>query len=197
VFGIALGNTDYNRLWVWGEFSAGNDVVPQISSLGINHSNNSIATRDAVRGVSATNGGSVYASSMTGDHLRAHFAVRGGFVDKGPHSVTFEAGVAMADEKYTDGAETQAMGVGFAARYFYERTWGLAVRTSKRTKYDFTDVNGVVHDIPSDLAWSLRLIYRPAMNFAWELAWGNSQAAVLDQNWRNGWNWSLSWHFLY
>jgi hypothetical protein len=54
-----------------------------------------------------------------------------------------------------------------------------------------------VHDIPYDLDWDLRLTYRPAMNFAWELAWGNSQATVLDQNWRNGWSWSLSWHFLY
>jgi hypothetical protein len=43
----------------------------------------------------------------------------------------------------------------------------------------------------------MRVVYRPAMNFAWELGWGNSQTLVLDQNWRNGWNWSLSWHFLY
>jgi hypothetical protein len=197
VVGLALGNTDYNRLWIWGEIHAGNDMVPQISSLGLSHSNNSISARDAVRGVSATNGGTVYASSMTGDMLRTHFAVRGGFIDKGPYSFTYEAGVAMADEKYSDGATVKATGIGARFRFFYDRTYGIEAGANKRTKYDFTDVNGVVHDIPSDMGWGLRLIYRPAMNFAWELAWANSQAAVLDQNWRNGWSWSLSWHFLY
>ncbi len=197
IAGVALGNSDYNRMWLWGEFSAGNDFVPEITSLGLTHSNNSISSRDAVRGISATNGGSVYASSMTGDIVRAHFALRGGFVDKGPHSLTYEAGVGFANEKYSDGAKLKASGWGVAARYFYDRTFGIEGRLSDYAKYDFTDVNDVLHDVPHDLGWQLRLTYRPAMNFAWELAWANTQSLVLDQNWRNGWSWSLQWHFLY
>jgi hypothetical protein len=197
IVGLALGNTDYNRLWIFGEVTAGNDVVPMVTSLGLNHSNNSITSRDAVRGVSATRGGQVYASSMTGDALRTYFAVRGGFIDKGPHSLTFELGAAYDDEKYTDGAKGVNQGVGFRFRYFYDRTWGFEGGINKRVKFEFTDVNQVVHDIPSDMGWNARISYRPAMNFAWELGWGNSQTLVLDQNWRNGWSWSLSWHFLY
>jgi hypothetical protein len=197
IVALALGNTDYNRMWLIGEVAAGNDVVPQVTSLGLNHSNNSITSRDAIRGVAATNGGNVYASSMTGDALRYSFAVRGGFIDKGPHSMTFEAAFTGADETYSDGAGYKAGSWGVRARYFYDRTWGIDGSIAKYTSAEFTDVNSVVHDIPYDLDWDMRLIYRPAMNFAWELAWGNSQATVLDQNWRNGWSWSLSWHFLY
>jgi hypothetical protein len=197
ILALALGNTDYSRFWIIGEVAAGNDAVPHVSDLDLNHTNNRITTDDAVRGVSATTGGYSYAASMTGDVLRYSLALRGGFVDKGPHSITFEAAFEGADEKYTDGAEVQAGSWGIRGRYFYDRTWGIDAGISNYTSYEFTDMNGIVHDIPSDLRWSARLVYRPAMNFAWELAWGNSQAAVLDQNWRNGWNWSLSWHFLY
>jgi hypothetical protein len=197
IVGIALGNSDYNRLWLNFDVTAGNDVVPMVTSLGLNHSNNSITSRDAVRGVSATRGGQVYGSTMTGDALRTLTEIRGGFVDKGPHSISWAAAFAYDDEKYSDGATGKSSGFGVRARYFYDRTWGFEGSVNKRTTFEFTDVNGVLHDIPSDMGWSARLIYRPAMNFAWELGWGNSQTLVLDQNWRNGWNWSLSWHFLY
>jgi len=81
----------------------------------------------------------------------------------------------------------------------YDRTYGINFGLNKRLKYEFTDASPtpVTHDIPDDLGVNVLFIYRPAMNFAWELSASNSQTLVLDQNWRNGWSWGFSWHFLY
>ena len=80
---------------------------------------------------------------------------------------------------------------------FYERTYGLLLNVGKRLTYEFTDANGVTHDIPDDLSVGFGFVYRQAMNFAWELQFANAQTLVLDQNYRNGWSWNLRWHFLY
>jgi hypothetical protein len=80
---------------------------------------------------------------------------------------------------------------------WYDRTYGINAGLNKRLQYDFTDASGVLHPIPSDLGYSVLLIYRQAMNFAWEFGFSNNQSLRLDQNWRNGWSWNLQWHFLY
>ncbi len=54
-----------------------------------------------------------------------------------------------------------------------------------------------MHDIPSDPAVGLTLIYRMAMNFAWYFSYNDTQTPVLDQNWRNGNSWSINWHYLW
>jgi len=197
LLGLAVGNTDANRLWVTFEITTGQDVVPMFTSLGLNHSTNAIVARDAVRGVSATRNGTPYTSAMTGDATRTLTEVRGGFIDKGPWSLSWAAGLGYDNETYTDGAKGKSMGLGLAWRVFYDRTYGFNFTTNKRLKYELTDVNGILHKIPSDLGFSALFVYRPAMNFAWEFGFSNSQTLVLDQNWRNGWSWNLQWHFLY
>jgi hypothetical protein len=198
VFGYMPLNSDSRYLLVTGTVKVGNDMVPQVSSLSLNQSNNRIVTSDAIRGVSATRTSGVpYASFNTGDNQRFLLDVRYGGLDHGPHSFTSAWGASVENEKYDDGAEVKLRAIGATWRYMYDRTWGVNFGLNKRLTYEFTDQSGVTHDIPSDLGYNLLLIYRPAMNVAWELGFNNTQTLALDTNWRNGWSWSFQWHFLY
>jgi len=198
--GFLLKNTDANYLLLTANFKAGNDMVPGVSSLSLNQSTNSISARDAVRGVSATRtNGQPYASINTGDATRIMLDLRYGFLDRGPHSFTSAWGFSSESETYSDGATLKLTAIGATWRYMYDRTYGINFGLNKRLKYEFTDAapTPVTHDIPDDLGVNVLFIFRPAMNFAWELSASNSQTLVLDQNWRNGWSWGFSWHFLY
>jgi hypothetical protein len=87
---------------------------------------------------------------------------------------------------------------GLAARYYYNRTYGINLGFSGYEKYQFTDAAGTVHQIPQDVGLTdLTLIYRFAMNFNFYVAYAPSQALVLDQNWRNGKSWSLDIQYLW
>jgi hypothetical protein len=125
------------------------------------------------------------------------FDVRFGMVDRGPWSFTSATGISIQNETYSDGAKTTLTAVGTTWRLFYDRTYGINVGLNKRLKYEFSDAAGGVHDIPDDLAYSVLLVYRQAMNFAWEFGFSNAQSLRLGENWRNGWSWNLQWHFLY
>ncbi|HYT70315.1 MAG TPA: hypothetical protein VEK78_02965 [Gemmatimonadales bacterium] len=201
ILGFMPWNSDAKYLLLTANFKAGNDMVPQVSSLSLNQQNNQIVTREAIRGVSATRTGSFagqpYASINTGDATRWMFDVRYGWLDKGPHSFTSAWGASVEDETYDDGAKVKLRAVGATLRYMYDRTYGINFGLNKRLTYEFTDAGSAVHKIPTDLGYNVLFIYRAAMNFAWEFGVSNSQSLVLDQNWRNGWNWNLQWHFLY
>ena len=94
-------------------------------------------------------------------------------------------------------ALTTLTGIGTTWRLWYDRTYGANIGVNKRLSYDFIDAAGVKHPIPSDVSYNVLLVYRMAMNFAWEFGFSNQQSLRLDQNWRNGWAWNLQWHFLY
>jgi hypothetical protein len=216
-------NFDYRRMIYGGTFAllplntdamwfmwtvtglAGNDLVPMISgstfSLANGYGSPGATTpsyNDAVRGVAATRGGQgSYSAANTGDGTRVMTDFRFGFLDKGSWSANTATGFSFQNETYSDGATTKLMAFATSWRIFYERTYGLLFNVSKRLKYEFTDVNGIVHDIPDDLGFGAGFVFRQAMNFAWELQVANSQSLTLDQNWRNGWSWNLRWHFLY
>jgi len=54
-----------------------------------------------------------------------------------------------------------------------------------------------VHNIPQDLSWSILLAWRLAQNYGMYFSYGNNQATMLDQNWRNGHSWSLNIQYLW
>jgi hypothetical protein len=132
-----------------------------------------------------------------GDYTRTLVDVRWGCLDHGHWSINSATGYSWNKETYNDGAGSTLTGIGTTWRLWYDRTYGINAGLNKRLKYDFTDAAGVVHPIPSDLGYNVLLVYRMAMNFAWEFGFSNNQTLRLDQNWRNGWSWNLQWHFLY
>jgi len=176
-------NTD--GMWLMPSFVilSGNDMVP---------------TAGGIAGVSAlSKGGAVYTSASMGDATRTLTEIRWGFLDHGHWSINSATGYSWNKETYNDGAGSTLTGWGTTWRIWYDRTYGMNIGLNKRITYNFTDASGVVHPVPSDLGYNVLLVYRMAMNFAWEFGFSNSQALHLDQNWRNGWNWNLQWHFLY
>lgn len=202
-YGVVLAvlplNTD--ALYVVPTLSiiTGDDLIPMVSTSAVTTPwPGNIVTRDGIPGISAYRaGGTPYAATDLGDATRTLFDVRFGMVDRGPWSFTSATGLSIQNETYSDGASTKLVSVGSTWRVFYDRTYGVNFGMNKRVTYEFTDAAGAVHEIPSDLAYSVLFVYRQAMNFAWEFGFSNSQSLRLAENWRNGWSWNLQWHFLY
>jgi hypothetical protein len=182
---IALMPMNTDGMWLMPSFSvlAGNDNTP---------------TAGGISGVSQLSKNGVgYGSASMGDYTRALFDVRWGFLDHGHWSMNTASGFSWNKDTYNDGAGSKLVGIGTTWRFWYDRTYGANIGINKRLKYDFTDASGVVHPVPSDLGYNILMVYRMAMNFAWEFGFSNVQSLRLDQNWRNGWRWNLEWHFLY
>jgi hypothetical protein len=202
-YGIVIGaiplNTDALYLVPTLSILTGDDMVPMVSASQLSTPwPGTLRTVDGITGVSAYRaGGTPYATVDLGDATRVLFDVRFGALDRGPWSFTTATGISVQNETYSDGAKTELMSLGFTGRLFYNRTYGVNFGINKRTKYTFTDATGAAHDVPSDIAYSVLLVYRQAMNFAWEFGFSNSQSLQLGQNYRNGWSWNLQWHFLY
>jgi hypothetical protein len=176
-------NTD--GMWLMPSFSvlAGNDMTPTVAG---------------VPGVTALTKGQLgYTSGSMGDLMRTLFDVRWGFLDHGHWSINSATGISFNKDRMTDGGESNLTGFGTTWRLWYDRTYGVNVALNKRLKYEYTDPTGVTHPIPDDLGYNVLLVYRMAMNFAWEFGFSSVQSLRLDQNWRNGWSWNLQWHFLY
>jgi hypothetical protein len=199
VIGFLPLNTDALYLVPTLSVLVGDDQTPMVSTTALTTPwPGTLVTRDGLPGISAYRaGGQPYAASDLGDATRMLFDVRFGMVDRGPWSFTSATGISIQNETYSDGAKTNLTSLGTTWRLFYDRTYGINVGLNKRIKYDFTDAAGGVHEIPSDLGYSVLLVYRQAMNFAWEFGFSNSQSLRLGENWRNGWSWNLQWHFLY
>jgi hypothetical protein len=202
-YGIVLGvlplNTDALYLVPTLSILTGDDQIPMVStSQLVGGYPGTLQTRDGIPGISAyRTGNQPYAATDQGDATRILFDVRFGALDRGPWSFTSATGFSSQNETYSDGAKTKLTAFGFTGRFFYNRTYGVNIGVNKRLTYEFTDAAGGVHKIPSDLAYNVLLVYRQAMNFAWEFGFSNSQSLRLAENYRNGWSWNLQWHFLY
>ena len=202
-YGFVLGllplNSDALYLVPTLSILTGDDQTPMVSTTALTTPwPGTLVTRDGIPGISAYRaGGLPYAATDLGDATRVLFDVRFGALDRGKLSFTSATGFSVQNETYSDGAKTDLVGFGSTWRVFYDRTYGINFGVNKRLKYEFTDAAGNVHDIPSDIAYSVLLVYRQAMNFAWEFGFSNSQSLRLGENWRNGWSWNLQWHFLY
>jgi len=179
-------NTDAMWLMFTGAFMVGNDMNPIGNVTGVN------ALRTGAKA------GVNYSSYDLGDAKRLLLDMRWGSLDRGHWSWNTATGFSTESETYSDGAEVKNTAVSSTARLFYDRTYGIILSAGKRLTYSYTEANGTVHDIPSDVSLGATFIYRMAMNFAWELAINpTAQTLRLDQNWRNGWSYNFSWHFLY
>jgi hypothetical protein len=178
---------------------AGDDQTPMVSATATSTPwPGNVVTRDGIPGISSyRTGGQPYAATDQGDATRVLADVRVGAIDRGPWSFASATGVSIQNETYVDGAKTKLTSVGTTWRLFYNRTYGINVGVNKRLTYEFTDAAGGVHKIPSDLGYNVLLVFRQAMNFAWEFGFSNSQTLRLGENYRNGWSWNLQWHFLY
>ncbi len=194
-----LGNTDAGWLLLTFMLKAGNDMLPILTTLNpLNDGVRTLVPVDAVKGVSATRAsGQPYVSASTGDAMRSLWTVGYGFVDHGPHSFIGTASFTLENENYTDGGHDRFRAWGTNLRYYYNRTYGIDLYLYKSASWKYTEPSGVVHSIPQDIGLDMRLVYRLAMNFALYLNLSNTQAQVLDQNWRNGFAWALNTQYLW
>jgi len=196
-----VDNLDYKRMNYGAVLAAmpmNTDAMWLIPTFSVLVGNDMVPTAGGLPGVAAlSKGGTGYTSASMGDATRTLLDVRWGFLDHGHWSFNSATGFSWNKETYNDGAGSTMIGIGSTVRLWYDRTYGINAGINGRTKYDFTDASGVVHPVPSDLGYNVLLVYRQAMNFAWEFGFSNAQSLRLDQNWRNGWSWNLQWHFLY
>jgi hypothetical protein len=197
--GYAIGNTDDAMLWFSMAWKAGQDLMPLVSTNVFQNTNPArYAPADAVTGISAFTGSNTpYTSANMGDGMRFEPELRLGIADRGPSSLMAIASYLYEKDTYDDGSKAVNQGWGVAMRYLWERTLGLNVTVSHTSSFKFTDRFGVVHPIPQALGWSIGPFYRVAMNAALELSVNRTQAFVLDRQFRTGYAWNLSWHFLF
>jgi hypothetical protein len=213
----AIGNSDYNQLWVKYEFRTGNDKIPAITGVGldasrnITYSTNSMYTN--LRGSTAATRVTYMPADM-GDFFQQGLQVLYGFVDRGPHSFSSGCGYSMGlNERYAEGSEykgAQSVGCGF--RYYYDRTWGFEYSLSKTIKTaEFTDKNGVMHKLREGAfnPFGGTFFYRPAMNFSVSLGLNALQKGaqggftapdVADNNFnykRDGWSWNIQFDYMF
>ena len=107
------------------------------------------------------------------------------------------ASLTVENENYTDGGHDRFRAWGTNLRYYYNRTYGIDFYLYGTMKWNYTQPDGVVRDIPQDVGYNVLLVYRLAMNFAIYVSLANTQAATLDQNWRNGFAWALNTQYLW
>jgi hypothetical protein len=194
-------NSDSREMSVNVEFSAGNDDIPILTNTSIS----AAATgphwvySDGVTGVTATRGvGAVsYQARDLGDFGRVTTELRYGFVDRGPHSMELGLGGNFNSETYSDNGKAKQTSFFGRVRYVYQRTYGLDLTLGKLTTYNFTDHNGVLHDIPNKLSYSAYLTFQPQMNILMSLNYANATTLRLDQAALMGKSWSLGIDYLF
>jgi hypothetical protein len=192
-------NTDAGWVCVGFQYKAGNDMNPGIATLTpLNDGVRTLVPAEFIKGVAATRAsGKAYGSADMGDASRMLVSVGGGFTDKGPHSWVGTVGMSQESETFSDGGSSEMSAIGAESRYYYNRTYGVILGMNKYRKWNFTDPSGVLHNIGNDPALLVRLVYRLQMNFAFYWEFNSLQTYVLDQNWRNGSNWTLNMQYLW
>jgi len=212
----AFRNRDDGELWAWAWFKFGNDFVPMLTNTPVNRSDRSFGASSNVRGISGTGGvgtdraGGPGASADTLDGIpdpyfsgqsdktfRSQFNLEYGFIDKGVWSARTSVGMSFNKESYTDGAEVQENGIGWTTRWNYDRTWEWQLSLTKRLTWEYTDPTGTVHDIPNDISINARFHRRLNMNFVGYLVVSNSQTIILNQNWNNGYSWTMGFDYYF
>jgi hypothetical protein len=194
----AFRNQDSDELWYNGWIKFGNDYVPMLTNASVNRSNRTFSYSANVRGLTAFSpNGLPYTSVHSGDTFRSQHNLEYGFIDRGKWSARSAIGFLYNKESYTDGAEILEGGFGWTTRWNYDRTWEWQLALTKRYKWEFTDANGVKHDIPDDMGINFRFHRRFAMNFVMFLVASRSQTAAIGQNWRNGFSWEVGFDYYF
>lgn len=197
--GYFFSNTDANFLRLAAEFKAGDDMVPSVSTLSAaNDGVRTLVPADAVKGISATRSSGTALSSLNmGDAFRSYFSLGGGFVDRGPSSFDWSISQSIESETYNDRSSSKWRAIGGQIAYYYDRTYGIVAHWDNWETRNFTDQNGVLHNIPTDPEWSVTLVRRLAMNFCIYGSYGNSQTFALDQKYQDGKNWGIYMQYLW
>jgi len=194
----ALMNQDAGDMWLWGFMLVGNDVVPMVTNAAVNRSTRAFSFSSNIRGLTAlVPGGQPYLSVNMGDTFRSQFNYEYGFIDRGKWSARSAVGVSYSKDKYDDGASIVEQGVGWTTRWNYDRTWEWQLGLTKRLKWEYTDIAGAIHKIPNDLSINARFHRRLAMNFVAFLVASNSQTFAIEQNWRNGYSWTMGFDYYF
>lgn len=207
MIGYALQNSDENELWITAFAKVGNDAVPIVSNTSLSADRSAWRFTDAINGISATRTNLpaaqrvAYTSNDIGDFFRSYYEIWWGTIDRGPHSIAVTGRLGINNEEYADKSKVVDNALGLGARYMYDRTYGFNLAVEQDLKYEFTDVAGVVHDIPRSVSVSTALAYRPAMNFSVNLTMSNVRATRLvpdgQQRYNNGWAWNLGLDYLF
>lgn len=197
--GYFLKNTDANFWRLSAEFKMGNDMVPIVSTLrASNDGVRTLVPADAVQGISALRvGGTPLSSLNMGDAKRWLFGLAGGFVDHGPHSFDISISQSVENESYNDNSSAKMTAIGGEARYWYNRTYGLQLQWDTYEHFSYTDALGVEHLVTRNPDWTIIAERKIAMNFLFYGSYGNSQASVLDQEFRPGKQWGLYMQYLW
>jgi hypothetical protein len=217
LFAYAIGNSDYNQMWVKYEFRTGNDKIPAVGGVGLDADRNILYTNNTqytqFRGTTAATRVAYMPADM-GDFFQQGLSVLYGFVDRGPHS--FSSGCGFSGglrETYAEGSEFKgASSVGCGFRYYYDRTYGFEYSLTRPIdRTEFTDKNGVLHTVrkPAFNPFSATFFYRPAMNFSLSLGLsaltkgaqgGLTAPDVADNGFaykRNGWSWDIGFDYMF
>ena len=194
----AIMNQDAGDMWVWGFAKVGNDVIPMTTNAAVNRSTRAFSYSANIRGLTALiPTGTPYLAIHTGDTFRSQVNWEYGFIDRGKWSARTAVGFSHSKDNYTDGASIVENGVGWTTRWNYDRTWEWQLALTKRVKWAYTDVAGVAHTIPNDWGINARMHRRLAMNFVLSFVISNSQTFAIEQNWRNGYSWELSFDYYF
>jgi hypothetical protein len=194
----ALMNQDAGDMWLWGFAKVGNDAIPMTTNAAVNRSTRAFSYSANIRGLTALiPTGTPYLAIHTGDTFRSQFNWEYGFIDRGKWSARTAVGFSHSKDNYTDGASIEENGIGWTTRWNYDRTWEWQLALTKRVKWAYTDVAGVSHAVPNDWSINARMHRRLAMNFVLSLVVANSQTFAIEQNWRNGYSWELSFDYYF
>lgn len=224
LFAYAIGNSDYNQMWIKYEFRTGNDKIPSVGGVGIDADRNITYTNSSLytntRGNTAATR-VAYKPADMGDFFQHGVQFLYGFVDRGPHSLSAGAGWSPGiKETYAEGSEyTGTSSVGFGFRYYYDRTYGVEYALTRPYKYGtFKDKNGVVHNFNKQAfnPVNVTVFYRPAMNFSLSLQIAalttgantnsgnsffgegvNATPNALGNFKRNGWSWNIGFDYMF
>jgi hypothetical protein len=148
-----------------------------------------------VAGVNALSRGGAGYRPGDGSALQMLYSLGYGFSGRGPHGFVGTLNLSVGNDDFTDGASARMRAVGTELRYSFQRTYGVDLYLYQYRRWDFTDAAHVTHTIPLDPSYGLRLGYSLDANVTFYLEGANTQAARLDQNWRQGNYWSVNVQF--
>jgi hypothetical protein len=184
----AFRNGDDVELWLNAMGRTGSDVIPLITQNYVPVDSRDWAYRDAVSGISATRADDEgpYMSSDIDNASSATVEVRLSGQDYGPHSGEAVLRFGYNTEKYRDGATTDMNTVGFVVLYGYKHTYYVKPYVMSRIKYDFTDYEGVLHEIDNSADYGVNFGFKPKENFLMNLSIQNLQVLHLDEAAQDG-----------
>jgi hypothetical protein len=216
-FGYALRNRNDDELWLNLAMRTGGDALPLVTVDGVENSSRSWQYRDDVGGISDTRrapgtpcpglegrrveGSCAYLAEELEDHTSIDAEVRWGkqnvdgfFGQRGAGNWSFEmvGRLSWNDEDYFDGAGAERSSWGFQPVIGYKHTYYFKPLIQGDFDFEFTDLNGVTHDIDTKIGWSIAFAYKPVENYLIYAQYSNNQSNALDVGAESGRSFSIT-----